>query len=127
MTKNTKTQIEQAAEGLAPRDFAGFARRISKLDKVMGKTVAMHAEAADGNSPDLADGWINRTMDDAEALAKAGITTAEAAEVYWMVRYADEEVDEATAEQWFEAVYGRPADDADREAGVFSLACAGVK
>ena len=125
--KITKTQIEQAANGLAPRDFAGFARRISQLDKAVGKTVEMHAGAADGNSPDLIDGWIDGTTDDAEALAKAGIITAAAAEVYWMIRYTDEEVDQETAEQWFEAVYGREADDDDREAGVFSLVCAGVK
>ena len=55
-------------------------------------------------------------MNYAEALAKASIITAEAAEVYWMVRYTDEEVDEATAEQWLEVVYGREADDDDREA-----------
>lgn len=125
--KLTKTQIEQAADGLSPRDFAEFARRISKLDKAVGKTVEMHAEAADGNSPDLIDGWIDGTTNDAEALAKAGIITADAAEVYWMIQYTDEEVDDETAEQWFEAVYGREADDDDREAGVFSLVCAGVK
>ena len=124
--KLTKTQIRQAADGLAPRDFSGFARRISRLDKAVGRTVEMHAEAADGDSPDLIGGWIDRTADDAEALAGAGTITAGAAGVYWMVRYSDEEVDEATAEQWFEVVYGREADDDDREAGVFSLVCAAV-
>jgi len=122
----TKTQIEEAAKGLDPRDFAGFARRIKAIDAAVGKTVEMHADAADGNSPDLAEGWIDGTRDDAEALAKANITTEDAAEVYWMVKYTDEEVDENTAEEWFRAVYGRDPDDSDREVGVFSLVCAGV-
>jgi hypothetical protein len=76
----------EMAIGLKDNDFSGFARKVSAVDPVLGATVALHADAADGNSPDLA-GWIEGTMDDAASLANGGITTAAAAEAWWLEKY----------------------------------------
>ena len=121
----TRDQIEQAIVGLEERDFRGFARRINAIDPVLGRTVQLHAWAADGQSPNL-DAWIEGTERDAKALAQASITTRAAAEVYWYVHYTEMDPDEDEAEEMFCAVYGRNPDDADREVGLFSLVCAGV-
>jgi hypothetical protein len=90
-TKMTITELKTLTNDLTARDFGGFARAVSAIDPALGRTVAMHAVAADGNSPDLS-GWLQCTLDDAASLDTGGITTADAAEAWWMAKYV--EVDE---------------------------------
>jgi hypothetical protein len=129
--KTNRQQITDAAFGLSQRDFGGFAARIKLIDKVLAKTVELHADAADGNSPDLVPSWIDGTLEDAEALAKNEITTRAAASVYWTVRYGpdDDSMTEEEARKMFRAVYGREADEADGHtvSEIYSHVCAGVR
>lgn len=82
----TIDQINTAAEGLGERDFDGFAGRISAIDPALGRVVELHAEAADGNSPDLKD-WIGATAEESAQLVEEGIHTTAAAARWWFARY----------------------------------------
>jgi hypothetical protein len=92
----TEEQLLQCARGLGPRDFARFARRVSRIDPVLGETVHLHAEAADGNSPDLLDGldsadygWIYGTLQNDLELWERGYNTPELARAWWIWKYQD--------------------------------------
>jgi hypothetical protein len=87
----TRQEIKELADSAAPRDFAGFAALVSRRDPVLGATVHLHAEAADGNSPDLR-GWVDGTMADQAALEGAGIGTPSLAREWWMKNYAGDDL-----------------------------------
>lgn len=83
MVKN----LVKLLHGLDSRDFGEFADLVADLYPVLGETVRLHADAADGNSPDLVD-WPQHTADDAVAMAAAGVDTQEAARAWWLNRYS---------------------------------------
>ena len=80
----TLEQLRSMAEDLGSRDFRGFAARVVAVDPVLGETVRLHAEAADGNSPDLAD-WPQHTYDDYLDLDADSV---EEARNWWEAKYA---------------------------------------
>lgn len=81
--------LESMTTGLADRDYAGYADRVAAAHPALGATARMHAEAADGNSPDLRD-WPQHTLDDAACLAAEGISDDDEAGArdWWIRRYA---------------------------------------
>jgi hypothetical protein len=87
MAIETLEQLEALAAGLDAHDWTGFAARVSEIDPVVGETVRLHALAADGNSPDVAE-WPRHTWDDALDLGVAGIDTVEEAREWWEAKYA---------------------------------------
>jgi hypothetical protein len=82
----TEKQINDASHGLDCCDYAEFAARVAEIDPVLGATVKLHAEAADGNSTPVAD-WPRYTLDDYHAMQAAGIDTEDAAREWWHRRY----------------------------------------
>ncbi len=86
----TQTQLIGCAKGLGPRDFSAFAIRVFQSDAALGITVSLHAEAADGNSPDLIPEWIISTLDD-QAKMRQFAWNAPTARAWWMWKYADAE------------------------------------
>jgi hypothetical protein len=83
-TMITKQQLAEIVSNLAARDFFKFAEAVIAIDPVVGATVQMHAESADGNSPDLRD-WVQYTLDDANNCDES---TIEAAQQWWRNCYA---------------------------------------
>lgn len=81
--------LTEIGAGLGARDFHGFAERVAELHQPVARTVALHAQYADGNSPDLLPGWVDGTVNDWAELTKRRITTPEAAEAWWMERYSE--------------------------------------
>jgi S-adenosylmethionine/arginine decarboxylase-like enzyme len=79
----TKSQLIKIAKDLDSHDWRGFANAVSALDPTLGATVALHAAAADGNSPDVAE-WVEHTL--ADAVEVEGMTVAEARE-WWHDKY----------------------------------------
>lgn len=53
--------VRDAAAQCGPRDFAKFARLCGEFSAPLGAVVALHAEAADGQSPDVAR-WQTQTF-----------------------------------------------------------------
>lgn len=84
----TKEQAQTAAQGLDQRDFETFANRIAAIDPVVGIVEQYHAEAADGNSPDL-DYWVKSTVEDAATLQTKGITTRRQAAQWWYEQFCN--------------------------------------
>lgn len=90
--KTATKSIEQMTESLtiaatsriSPRDFAKFAARCARLSAPLGVVVALHAEAADGNSPDV-EKWVEHTR--SEWVDVDGMTKEQARE-WWMAQYA---------------------------------------
>ena len=78
----TQLELLNLTNGLGPRDFEGFAARVTMLDPVLGETVKMHAEAADGNSPDLIPHWIDGALDDQISLREQECQTPEQARAW---------------------------------------------
>ena len=83
----TRQQLIDLAASCEPRDFFGFAELVIRRDPVLGATVRLHAEAADGNSPDLLS-WVEGTMHDYDGLVAQEIDTPTAARAWWMREYA---------------------------------------
>lgn len=79
-------EFERAVKGLDARDFYGFARRVERRSKIAAEAIKMHAEAADGNSPDVSE-WAFLAWDDADRMASAGVRTVRAARTWWLERY----------------------------------------
>lgn len=108
----TRQQLIDLAASCEPRDFFGFADLVIRRDPVLGATVYLHAEAADGNSPDLR-GWVEGTMADQEGLEAADIETPTAARAWWMREYAGGQDEWPGSEQDPDWCYvcDRPGDD----------------
>ena len=77
--------LASAAAGLDPHDWREFAKRCAKLSGPLGVVVAMHAQCADGNSPDVQD-WVESTL--REWLAVADMTDDQARD-WWLDQYED--------------------------------------
>lgn len=80
----TEALTKAATSRIGPRDFAKFAQRCARLSVPLGVVVAMHAEAADGNSPDV-DTWVEHTR--SEWIDVDGMTR-EQARAWWSKEYA---------------------------------------
>jgi len=72
--------------GLGPRDFSAWARRVYYICHPLGAVQRLHADVADGNSPDLRE-WPELAYKEMILLDDAGILTAEAARKWWKKRY----------------------------------------
>ena len=77
--------LTAAATGLDPHDWTEFAIRCAKLSAPLGVVVSMHAEAADGNSPDV-QAWPAATLREWDAVD--GMDAAQARE-WWIREYED--------------------------------------
>lgn len=79
----TEALTKAATSRIAPRDFAKFARRCARLSRPLGVVVGMHAEAADGNSPDV-ETWVQHTL--TEWIEVAGMREQHARD-WWISQY----------------------------------------
>ena len=80
----TIEQIQEVANQVDSREFAEFAEKVTAIDEIAGTLAMLHADAADGNSPDVQD-WVRGTFDDA---MDCDAETVEEAREWWMNRYA---------------------------------------
>lgn len=64
--------LEQLAADLEARDFVTFAERVSERWPALGAFESLHAQAADGNSPDV-QLWADFALDDCALLQDRGV------------------------------------------------------
>lgn len=76
--------VREAAKQCGPREFAKFAQLCGEFSTPLGAVVACHAEAADGNSPDV-EKWQTHTFQ-VEFPAVMDMTKAQAKE-WWSKEY----------------------------------------
>lgn len=81
----TLEQLQNVAQQVGDRDFHEFAAKVSEIDEIAGALAGMHADAADGNSPDVCD-WVRGTFDDA---LDCDAETADEAREWWVSRYGN--------------------------------------
>ena len=91
-TRISRDELVKIIQSIGPRDFREFALRVTRIDPLVGETVRLHAEAADGNSPSLPEGdlekpWVDGTLEDAAKMESFGATTVEDARKWWMRQY----------------------------------------
>lgn len=86
MTIITRDQIQSVADIVGPRDFAAFAEGVAAIDEIAGVLAALHADAADGNSPDVQD-CVDGTFADRIACDDDSV---ESAREWWLRQYCAE-------------------------------------
>lgn len=77
--------VREAIAECEPRDFRRFAELCHQFSAPLGAVVALHADAADGNSPDLPS-WATTTFQ-VEFPAVMDMT-AEQARTWWDKQYS---------------------------------------
>lgn len=79
-------ELVKATKGLRPRAFWDYAHRVYRINKILGAWEKMHAEGADGNSPDVCE-WPKSTFDEQFLLEDHNIKTEEQAREFYIRWY----------------------------------------